>query len=193
VASLPGCLVEGSGSKTFDAVASATMAGAATVIDEVGRERAARNAAFGHEHYDGCATWECFSAVDMTLEQARGYATAYINHARADEGVEPLTLDYALSTFAQMGSRQLARDHRPHQHIVDDPMACLSCAENQGSPDGIAPAPVRDQLDAVLGVMMSEGPGGPNHDVILGSRWHRLGIGVVNPNGPMYFTIDFAP
>jgi hypothetical protein len=188
-----GCLVEGTGSKTLDAVISATAAGAVTVADEVARERAARDAARSAEHYDGCPAWQCYAGTDMTLEDARGYALAFLNHARSDVGLGPLTLDYSLNAFAQMSSKQLARDHRPHGYFAEDPGACPLCAESQGDAGGVAPAPVHDQLEAALGLMLNEGAGGPNHDVLLGGKWHRLGVGIVNPDGPMYFTIDVAP
>jgi hypothetical protein len=192
-ASALGCREEGGGSKTANAVAFATLAGALAVGQEVARERAIRAAASGHEHDSGCPSWECYADPDMTLEEARAYALAYIDHARADEGVRLLALDYALNAFAQDGSKQLARDHRLHRHVLTDPQACPTCAETQGAPDGVDAAPARDQLQAALGLMLSEGPGGANHDLLLGTRWHRLGIGVVKPDGRMYLTMDFAP
>jgi hypothetical protein len=190
--SLVGCLVEGTGSKTLDAVASATMAGAVTVADEVERQRAARAAERMREHDDLCPAWECYAGTDMTLEEARGYALAFVNHARADVGLGPLSLDYALNAFAQTGSKQLARDHRPHVHLIEDQGACPTCAETQADPGGLTAAPVHEQLDAALGLMLNEGPGGPSHDVLLGAVWHRVGVGIVNPDGRMYFTLDVA-
>jgi uncharacterized protein YkwD len=192
-ASTLGCLVQGTGSKTVDAVASAAMAGGAVAAQEIARERTARASASGAERSAGCPSWECYADADMTLEEARRYALAYIDHTRADQGAAPLTLDYALNTLAQDGSRRLARDHRPHQHPVNDPQACPNCAEMQGSPDGIDVGPVHDQLQAGLGLLLSEGSGGPNPGVLLSPRWHRLGVGVVNPDGRMYLTIDLAP
>ena len=129
----------------------------------------------------------------MSLEDARHYALAYINHARADAGMAPLALDYVLNDFAQAGSRQLARDHQPHEHLSSERRACPVCAETQGDPAGLDVAPVHDQLDAALAFMLSEGAGGPNHDVLLGADWHRVGVGIVNPDARMYFTVDVAP
>jgi hypothetical protein len=189
---LLGCLVQGTGSKTFDAVASATMAGAVTVADEVARERAAREAQRSREHDDLCPAWECYAGADMTLEEARDYALAFLNHARSDAGLGLLSLDYALNAFAQTGSKQLARDHRPHLHLVEDQASCSTCAEAQADPSGLTAAPVHEQLDAVLALMLNEGPGGPSHDVLLGAAFHRLGVGIVNPDGRMYFTVDVA-
>jgi hypothetical protein len=186
------CLVEGTGSKTADAIASAAMAGAATI--EIEREKAAARSAYhGTEHDDGCPVWACYAGTDMTLDEAREYAAKYINHARTDAGLGPLVLDYALSAFAQAGSKQLSRDHQPHRHILASAVDCPSCAEGQSDPQGVAAGPVRDQIDAVLAGMLAEGPGGANHDVLLDPHWHRLGVGIANPSGESYVTIDVAP
>ncbi len=197
--SLAGCLVEGTGSKTLDAVASATMAGAVTAADEIARRRAAKDAEDTREHPDACELregWECYAGKDMTLDEARGYALAYINHARSDVNLAPLSLDFRLNDFAQMGSKELARDHRPHQHLEGDVASCPTCAEVQADPVGLAVAHVHDQLDGALAAMLSGGAGGTggaSRDVLLGGAWHRLGVGIVNPDGVMYFTVDVAP
>jgi hypothetical protein len=129
----------------------------------------------------------------MTLDEARAYALEYINHARSDLNLAPLSLDFRLNDFAQTSSKQLSRDHRPHQHLTDDPASCSTCAEVQADPAGLTVASVHDQLDAALAGMLSEGPGGRAHDVLVGQSWHRLGIGIVNPDGAMYFSADLAP
>jgi hypothetical protein len=129
----------------------------------------------------------------MTLDDARAYAVAYVNHARSDVGLAPLAVDYSLNAFAQLGSRALARDHHPHRHLIEDASECPGCAETQSDPAGLATAPVREQLDAALGFMLNEGAGGPSHDVLVGGSWHRMGIGIVNPDGKMYLTVDVAP
>jgi|HubBroStandDraft_6_1064221.scaffolds.fasta_scaffold537225_2 hypothetical protein len=168
------------------------MAGAATI--EVEREKAAaRNASFGTERGDTCPTWACYAGGDLTLDEARGYALRYVNHARADAGIGELVLDYELNAFAQSGSKELSRDHLPHGYLASASAGCPSCAESQADPQGVAAAPVHDQLDAVLAGMLAEGAGGPNHDVLLDSHGHRLGVGIVNPNGVAYVTIDVAP
>jgi hypothetical protein len=183
----------GSGSKTFDAVATATAAGALTVANEVERSRADREAERLREHDDACPMWECYAGTDMTLDEARAYAVAYVNHARSDVGLGPLAADYSLNAFAQLGSKALARDHRPHRHLIEESAECPGCAETQSDPAGVAAGRVHDQLDAALGFMVNEGAGGASHDVLLGAQWHRLGVGIVNPDGRMYFTVDVAP
>jgi hypothetical protein len=191
VAPLLGCV--GSGSKTFDAVATASAAGALTVANEVERSRAEREATRLREQDDACPVWECYAGKDMTLDEARAYTVAYVNHARTDVGLGALAVDYSLNAFAQLGSKALARDHRPHRHLIEESGECPGCAETQSDPAGLAAAPVHDQLDAALGYMLSEGPGGPSHDVLVGATWHRMGIGIVNPDGKMYVTVDVAP
>jgi hypothetical protein len=188
-----GCIVQGGNQQAIYALTTATAAGAMTVANEVERQKAARDAERSREHDNPCPAWECYAATDMTLEDARTYALKYINHARGDAGLAPLALDYVLNDFAQAGSRQLAQDHQPHEHLADERRACPICAETQGDPGGLDVAPVHDQLDAALVFMLSEGPGGPNHDILLGADWHRVGVGIVNPDARMYFTVDVAP
>lgn len=38
-----------------------------------------------------------------------------------------------------------------------------------------------------------EGPGGGHHDILLSPASAHVGVGIVNPGGRMYFTVDFAP
>ena len=183
----------GTGSKTVDAVATAAIAGGLTVADQVAAERAARNAPTHGEYPSGCAVSDCYSDADLSLDEARNYALAHVNHARASGGAPPLALDYGLNAFAQAGSKQLARDHRPHQHIADEPRTCFQCSEEQSDPQGLTFAPVRDQVLGVLDGMMSQGPGSPTHDNLLAPGWHRLGVGIANPDGLTYVTLDLAP
>jgi hypothetical protein len=102
-------------------------------------------------------------------------------------------LDDALDDFAREGSEQLARDHRPHGHFRENAARCIDCGECQGAPEGWRQEPVAVQVDEILAGMMAEGPGGGHHDALLSPRWTRMGVGITNPGGVMYFTIDFAP
>jgi uncharacterized protein YkwD len=130
---------------------------------------------------------------DMTLEEARSHVLTYINGLRSLNGVGLLERDDDLTEFAQEGSEQLARDHRMHGHIDDHGADCRSCGENQSSPNGWRTGPVGRQVDEVIELMVAEGPGGGHRDNFLDARWTRLGVGIVNPGGPMYLTMDFAP
>jgi hypothetical protein len=187
------CIFPGNNQQAIYAVTTAAAAGAVTAANEIERQKAARDAEHDSERDNPCPVWECYSAADMTLEDARGYALKYINHARVDAGLAPLALDYVLNDFAQAGSRRLAKDHQPHEHLSSERRACPICGETQGDPGGLDVAPVHDQLDAALAFMLSEGAGGPDHDVLLGADWHRVGVGIVNPDARMYFTVDLAP
>ena len=132
---------------------------------------------------------------DPALDDARAYNLKRINDYRAKAGVPALALDDALDTFAQAASTELSTDHQPHQYFKDHAGSC-DCgimAENQGDWNGWTPGPVHGQIDDILALMMSEGPGGGHHDNIVSSRATRLGVGIVNPGGKMYFTNDFGP
>jgi uncharacterized protein YkwD len=182
----------GTGNKTVDAIGTAAIAGALTMAEVSAAQRAARNAPYG-EHPSGCGVSDCYSDPDLSLDEARNYALLYVNRARDASGAGAVSLDFGLNAFAQAGSKQLASDHRPHQHVADDPRACFQCSEEQSDPQGLSPAPVRDQVLGVLDGMMSQGPGGASHDNILAPGWHRLGVGIANPDGLTYVTLDFAP
>jgi uncharacterized protein YkwD len=128
-------------------------------------------------------------------DDARQYNLSRINALRAQNGAGPLVLDDTFDAFAQAGSDELAQDHRPHAHFSSDVSSC-GCdvrAENQGDPNGWTVASIHTQIDQILDAMMSEGPGGGHHDNIVNPQWKRLGVGLVNPGGSLYFTNDFGP
>jgi hypothetical protein len=174
------------------AIAVAGVAGAVQLA-EIASESAARDDWTPRPECDHYRQVECYAGPGMTLDEARDHALAIINIVRSADGLPPLNLDFALTAFAQSGAKQLARDHRPHGNIADRPTTCPGCDEVQSDPAGFPAGPVEQQIDGILDAMMREGPGGANHDVLVGRAWHRLGIGIVNPEGPMYLTIDVAP
>jgi uncharacterized protein YkwD len=134
------------------------------------------------------------SSGDPVLDDARQYNLARINALRAQNGSPPLKLDDALDAFAQAGSVELSQDHKPHAHFTSSYSTC-GCnvqAENQGDPNGWIVEPIHQQIDDILNLMMSEGPGGGHHDNILNPQSTRLGVGIVNPGGALYFTNDFG-
>jgi len=135
------------------------------------------------------------SSGDAALDDARQYNLDRINAYRAMNGAPALKLDAALNDFAQAGSVELSQDHAPHAHFKASYATC-NCsvnAENQGDPNGWTVAPIHDQIDQILQLMMSEGPGGGHHDNIVNPQWKRLGVGIVNPGAKLYFTNDFGP
>jgi uncharacterized protein YkwD len=136
------------------------------------------------------------SADDAPVSSdARAYNLEKVNAYRKQAGVPPLALDDKLDDFAQAASTELSQDHAAHQYFMDHAKSC-GCgimSENQGDANGIPPADVHTQIDEILGLMMSGGPGEPHHDNIVSPSWTRLGAGIVNPGGRMYFTNDFGP
>jgi hypothetical protein len=135
------------------------------------------------------------SSGDPALDDARRYNLERINALRDANGRAALHLDDRLNTFAQAGSVELSQDHRPHANFSTNYASC-GCdvqAENQGDPSGWTVAPIHDQIDQILALMMSEGPGGGHYENILGAQSTRLGVGIVNPGAQLYFTNDFGP
>src|SRR5512140_2125599 len=101
------------------------------------------------------------SSGDPVLDDARRYNLDRINALRAQAGSPALVLDDALDAFAQSGSALLSQNHQPHAYFSANARTC-GCgvqAENQGDPNGWAALPVHDQIDQILDLMMSEGPG----------------------------------
>ncbi len=129
------------------------------------------------------------------LAEARAYTLFRVNAFRAQAGRAPLRLDDGINAFSQAASQQLSQDHTPHRYFQTNWSAC-ACrinAENQGDWNGVPPAPVHNQIDEMLNLMMSEGPGGGHYENMLSAKWSRMGAGIVNPGGMMYFTNDFGP
>jgi uncharacterized protein YkwD len=128
------------------------------------------------------------------LANLRSYTLHFINGLREMNGRAPLFLNSELNAFAQEGSIELSINHRPHHHFEESALGCGcgAIAENQGAPQGWAPGPVETQIAEILGGMLSEGPGGGHHDAMLSPEWHKLGVGILNPGGRMYFTNDFG-
>jgi uncharacterized protein YkwD len=194
-------------SSATDAALYAAAAGGATALQEAAKSEARNapmkrtycNGEYDHDCYTGRALPEATGSDapggpdDMTLEEARSHALTYVNGLRSLNGVSLLERDDALTAFAQEGSEQLARDHRGHGHFVDRAADCPRCGENQSGTKGWRPGPVGRQVDEIIQLMMAEGPGGGHHDIMLNPRFSRLGVGIVNPGGEMYLTMDFAP
>ena len=135
------------------------------------------------------------SSGDPALDDARRYNLERINALRGQKGRTALRLDDKLNAFAQAGSIELSQDHRAHANFSTNYATC-GCdvqAENQGDPNGWTVAPIHDQIDQILALMMSEGPGGGHYENILGAQSTRLGVGIVNPGAQLYFTNDFGP
>ena len=130
-------------------------------------------------------------APETSEADARDFVLRYLNGVRRLNGVAPLARDGALDAFAQAGSDELAVDHRPGAHLHAN--ADGAGAEVQGPPEGSDGGGVQDRVGEALLRFMNEGPGGADHDAVLGPQWRRLGVGLVNLGGRTFLTIDFAP
>jgi hypothetical protein len=126
------------------------------------------------------------------------YNLARLNLYRAHAKLQPLLYDAKISAFAEEGSRELSRDHVPHAHfeahVQKAPGFGSHSAENQGDPNGVPPqvGNGKAQIEAMLQMMMAEGPGGGHHDNIVNPRYRRVGIGIVLVGGALYLTNDFS-
>jgi hypothetical protein len=131
--------------------------------------------------------------VDDELSRARAHTLSAINGLRASLDREFLTADEKLDAFAEDGSVALARDHRPHGHLLAHSDGCRPCADVQSDTAWRAGDPLEDQIDAALSEMAGGPPGDPNRDNLLAASWRRVGIGIARPKGRLFLTLDFAP
>ncbi len=134
-----------------------------------------------------------------------------INAYRKKHGVAPVVYDAKISAFALAGSKQLAKDHKPHAHFnakikgqLGDPAAMKGksgfgsrAAENQGDWNGIpelAPGAQngKAQIELTMKLMYDEGPGGGHHDNMLNPKFRRVGIGLHYVGKKLYLTNDFS-
>lgn len=134
------------------------------------------------------------SSGNAVLDDARAYNLQAINAIRAKRNLPAYTIDAKLNDFAQKASEDLAATNAAHRYFSRNSGSCQCslAAENQGDPSGWAPGDVKKQIDEILDLMMSEGPGGGHHDNIVSNRHTKIGIGIVNPGGKMFFTNDFG-
>ena len=132
--------------------------------------------------------------LGSSLDEVRVYTTRFVNGLRAMNGRRRLVLNPLLTEFAQHGSIELSRNHLPHHHFETHPLRASygAISEVQGSQHGWPPGPADTQVAEILRGMMDEGPGGGHHDAILAEEWRRMGVGIVNPGGQLYFTVDFG-
>lgn len=137
---------------------------------------------------------------DAGLDASVQHNLARINEYRAKANLQPYELDAALTRYALEGSRQLARDNRPHGHMKDVGMQDFGTMrrENQGPPKGVRIDPanlvpsVNERIDRLLANMMSEGPGGGHHDAIMSSHLTKVGIGLEVEGDRLFITNDFS-
>ena len=197
------------GTKMAEAASFAAAAAVAQVVESAAQENARNKMPVTHATYganvpcdnDGqypCATVAAWPAETpeppMTEEEAREYVLDYVDGVRKLNGAGPVQRDAKLDDFAREGSEELARDHKPGQHLADHARDVTpGSGEVQGSPQGSGTGTLQDELAQVLVGMMNEGPGGARHDVLLQPAWRTLGVGIVQEDGRTYFTADFSP
>jgi uncharacterized protein YkwD len=205
-------LASSNGAKLGEALAFAATAGAMQVAQAVAEQNARNSAPVAPSsigvgvspNCDNDGQYGCLSVAastsagdatepQMSDDEARDYVLGYLNGVRKLNAVGPLVHDRELDAFAQAGSDELSRDHRPNQHMVEHAHDLLArSAEVQGSPDGSGSGVLQDQIAAVLLHSTGEGPGGMHHDVMLRPEWRKLGVGIVIRGGRTYFTVDFS-
>ena len=130
------------------------------------------------------------------------YNVERVNAYRARKNLAPYSYDQKISDFAMAGSQQLARDHSPHAHFRTLPQGQpgfgSKAAENQGDPSGVPPLDAdrikngQKQIDTMLELMFSEGPGGGHYDNMMSTELRRIGVGVFYSGGRLYLTNDFS-
>jgi uncharacterized protein YkwD len=198
------------GAKMGEALAFATVAAATQIALDAAESKARSRAALQSStvqvtpQCDNQGDYACVSIAagaarppdvpehEMSLDEAHDYVLGYVNGIRKLNHVAPVVRDAGLEAFALEGSEQLAQDHRQNQHMMSHaPDLAGRSTELQGSPEGIAPRPLEDQLGEVLVRWVGEGPGGIHHDAMLRPEWHKLGVGIVPRDGRTYFTVDF--
>jgi hypothetical protein len=210
---LAGCapgLNQSNGAKMGEALAFATLAGAAQLVESAAEAKARNDAPVRRAHTGvdvsaRCADdqYGCVSFTpgapdrrppdpDLTEAEARDYVLGYLNGVRKIHGAGVLVRDETLEAFAQEGSDALAADHVAGGHLANHPREGVQLVELQGPPDGSAPGPLEDQLAAILVAMMNEGAGGKHHDAMLHAAWRRAGVGITHAKGRMYFTAELS-
>jgi uncharacterized protein YkwD len=198
------------GAKMGEALAFAAVAAAAQVAESAAEARARNNTPIAHSstlsvspRCDNEDQYACLSIAigaarppdvpehAMSLDEAHDYVLGYVNGIRKLNHVAPVVRDPALDTFALAGSTELAQDHRLNQHMMDHARDLAGkSTELQGSPEGLAPGPLEDQLGETLLRWTGEGAGGIHHDALLRPEWRSLGVGIATIDGRTYFTVD---
>jgi uncharacterized protein YkwD len=138
---------------------------------------------------DSLASGDSLASPASHLRALRDYTLRAINRIRADHSLPALTPSDSLNEFAQRGSEWLEQDHQPRHHLLSD-ARCSRCGENQGRAAGEIAGPAEEQIDAALRAMMKD-EGDPRAN-LLSASWRFVGLGITNPGGAMFFTVDFT-
>jgi uncharacterized protein YkwD len=124
-----------------------------------------------------------------------------LNAYRSDSGLSLYALDVQLSIFACAGSNELSVDHTPHEHFImnveagtllDESGFKNAAGENQGDPHGWVVEAENTQIDQILAAMYAEGPDGGHYQNMMSTMFKRVGVGLLEVDGGLYFTNDFS-
>jgi uncharacterized protein YkwD len=202
--------------KMAEAAGFAGAAAAAQVVESAMEASARNNAPVGHSGAglrattpcDDVAQYPCVSVSrgadpeeraespaerEMTVEEARSYAIAYVNGVRELNGVSPVAPDPSIEAFAQAGSEELSLDHHASKHMIDHGGELgLHHDEVQASSDGSTGGPLQDRIGEILLQWMGEKPDGMHRSTIVRPDWRRTGVGIAVRDGRIYFTMDFS-
>jgi uncharacterized protein YkwD len=130
---------------------------------------------------------------EMTDEEARGYVLSFINSVRKLNSLSLLARDPAVDGFAQEGTEEWSRDHRPNQHMAEHGTELRAQhAEAQDAGDGASGRPLQDRLGEILVRWVEEKPDGPHRATLMAPGWRKIGVGIVTRDGRTYFTVDFS-
>jgi uncharacterized protein YkwD len=197
------------GAKLGEALAFASVAAAAQVVQTAAEQQARNNAPVTHAHgvvvSRGCDNDDQYGCVtvtpadgrppeaEMSDDEVRDYVAGYVSGVRKLNGAPRVRRDEALDAFAQAGSEELAMDHVVGQHMAAHAKELHGAGgEAQGPADGAPPGPLQDRIGEILLRMVGEGAGGTHHDVLLRPEWRKIGVGIARQGGRIYFTVDLS-
>ena len=200
--------------KMTEAAAFAGAAAVAQVVESAMEARARNNAPTSHSasglrvtrQCDNEGLYPCLSVEpvpgaapppaadpEMSDEEARAYVLDFINSVRRLNAIAPLVRDPSVDGFAQDGSQQLARDHRPNQHMTDHAVELGGDhAEVQASPEASSAQPLQERLGAILVQWVEEKADGPHRATLMRPDFRKVGVGIVTRDGHTYFTVDLS-
>lgn len=184
-------------------VASFSLAGVAGCVDTYSQDPkvaaayagaaagvAVAQAVAASKSSDSTAGGDSLASPASHLRALRDYTLRAINRIRADHSLPALTPSDSLNEFAQRGSEWLEQDHQPRHHLLSDARCTARCGENQGRAEGEFAGPAEEQIDAALRAMMKD-EGDPRAN-LLSTNWRFVGLGITNPGGAMFLTVDFT-
>jgi hypothetical protein len=123
------------------------------------------------------------------LHALREYTVRAINRLRTARDALGVSSSPPLHEFAQWGSERLRADHESGKHLRGDERCSSRCGEIQGAAHGEPAALPEAQIDTALERMQND----PERSAtLLAPDWRFVGVGIVQPGGEMYLTIDLS-